>query len=1088
MYPTHRTTLALAVTALALGAFARPANAQGTYNNTYLGGGIWEQDANWSITVYAHNGRTRPDANGNPIPDPNPQYNAIINTAPCVLSIGVNVLSLNVGAAGALALGQNGSINAGAGGILNNGGIALGNGTRLRGAATLNGITSLNSTGSGSHLEFGNGSVVNGQVLMSNNATNYTSGVNHGDTVTIAQSGIVRGAGQLNVGFFGDTEHMANWVNHGLIEGNQANALIISLANSVNSHLTNDGTIRATGGATVHVRHLSDAGQMFNTGGVIEAQDGSVFQLNNGVTLEGGTLTTSGSGKIGGNGSGGGSGTYKNVTNAGTMAVGNNEMLRLAGTITNNGAIRMNSTQNTGANLYFNNNTVLGGTGALLMSNSSTNYIYATASGDNVTLAAGATMQGAANINPGFSGTGLMNFTNNGLVDANQPAGINFRLATAAGANVTNNGIMRASNGGTLRFYNGSAADLVTNTNGRIEALDGSTVRLAAAVTLDGGILATSGSGAIRGDAAGGGSGTYLNVTNTGTMAIADNETMRIAGNFTHNGVLRMDGTSGTGVNLYFSNGTTIGGSGTISMTASGTNYIYGNNHGDTLSIGSGITLRGGCQISPAFSGTGILQITNAGLIESTSYIRIALHDAGNANMVNTGTLRAAAGATLELHAFSQGTKLTNNGGLIELLDAAKLTAHSALQLLQTSGTISLNAATMTVPFGIDLNGGQLIGNGTITGPVRNNGGSVAPGFSPGKITIEGNYTQGADGVLNMEIGGNTPGSGYDQLRVIGTATLGGTLNLKLINGFNPRLGDVFEIIDPNAVAGEFARINAEGFGVQANYAAGGITVTVTSVPDRLLNISTRLRVGTGENALIGGFIITGSEPKKVIIRAIGPSLGAQGVAGVLANPTLELFDGAGNPIAFNNNWKDSQQGEIEASTIPPGNDLEAAIVRTFDPGNYTAVVRGQDDTTGIGLVEVYDLGAAAQSKLANISSRGFVETGENVLIGGFIVGGGGQGTRVVVRAVGPSLGEQGVAGALQDPTLQLVDANGSEIRANDNWEDGQRAELEALQIQPANDLESAVIASLNGGNYTAIIRGTGDSTGVGLVEVYNVE
>jgi hypothetical protein len=139
-------------------------------------------------------------------------------------------------------------------------------------------------------------------------------------------------------------------------------------------------------------------------------------------------------------------------------------------------------------------------------------------------------------------------------------------------------------------------------------------------------------------------------------------------------------------------------------------------------------------------------------------------------------------------------------------------------------------------------------------------------------------------------------------------------------------------------------------------------------------------------------------------------------------------------------------------------------------------------------LVEVYDLGAAAQSKLANISSRGFVETGENVLIGGFIVGGGGQGTRVVVRALGPSLGDQGVAGALQDPTLQLVDANGSEIRANDNWRDGQRAELEALQLQPGNDRESAVIASLNGGNYTAIIRGSGDSTGVGLVEVYNVE
>jgi hypothetical protein len=258
-------------------------------------------------------------------------------------------------------------------------------------------------------------------------------------------------------------------------------------------------------------------------------------------------------------------------------------------------------------------------------------------------------------------------------------------------------------------------------------------------------------------------------------------------------------------------------------------------------------------------------------------------------------------------------------------------------------------------------------------------------------------------------------------------------------------------------------------------------------VPDRLLNISTRLRVGTGENSLIGGFIITGSEPKKVIVRAIGPSLGAQGVSGVLENPTLELFDGAGESIAFNSNWKDEQQSEIEASTIPPANEREAAIVRTLSPGNYTAVVRGQGDTTGIGLVEVYDLAGAAAAKLANISSRGFVEAGENVMIGGFIVGGGGAGTRVVVRAIGPSLGNQGVQGALQDPTLQLVDANGSEVRGNDNWKDSQRSDLEALGLQPTAELESALIATLGGGNYTAIVRGNGDTTGVGLVEVYNV-
>lgn len=255
--------------------------------------------------------------------------------------------------------------------------------------------------------------------------------------------------------------------------------------------------------------------------------------------------------------------------------------------------------------------------------------------------------------------------------------------------------------------------------------------------------------------------------------------------------------------------------------------------------------------------------------------------------------------------------------------------------------------------------------------------------------------------------------------------------------------------------------------------------------PTQLLNISTRLRVLTGDNALIGGFIITGSEAKKVIIRALGPSLGSQGVAGVLQNPTLELIDGGGRRMAFNDDWRSEQQGEIEATTIPPGNEAESAIVATLAPGAYTAVMRGAGESTGVGLVEVYDLAAVAASELANISSRGFVERGDNVMIGGFIIGGGG--TRVIVRGIGPSLGNQGVAGALQDPTLQLVDENGTQVRANDNWKSDQQAEIEGSGIPPSDEREAALVATLAAGNYTAILRGQGETTGVGLVEVYNV-
>ena len=257
------------------------------------------------------------------------------------------------------------------------------------------------------------------------------------------------------------------------------------------------------------------------------------------------------------------------------------------------------------------------------------------------------------------------------------------------------------------------------------------------------------------------------------------------------------------------------------------------------------------------------------------------------------------------------------------------------------------------------------------------------------------------------------------------------------------------------------------------------------SSPSQLLNISTRLRVQTGENVLIGGFIITGTETKKVIIRAIGPSL-SQFFSGVLNDPTLELFQG-NTLLDSNDNWVD-RRAEIEATGIPPSNDLEASIVRTLAPGAYTAIVRGKNTSSGIGLVEAYDLDQAADSKLANISTRGFVETGNDVMIGGFIIGNsGGGGAKVVVRAIGPSLGAFGIAGALPDPVLDLVDAQGTVLRSNNDWKDSQQAEIEGIGLQPGNLLESVVVQTLVPGNYTAIVRGNGNTSGVGLVEVYNL-
>jgi hypothetical protein len=232
---------------------------------------------------------------------------------------------------------------------------------------------------------------------------------------------------------------------------------------------------------------------------------------------------------------------------------------------------------------------------------------------------------------------------------------------------------------------------------------------------------------------------------------------------------------------------------------------------------------------------------------------------------------------------------------------------------------------------------------------------------------------------------------------------------------------------------------------------------------------------------LIGGFILTGTQPKKVLLRALGPSLP---VIAHLGDPTLELHDSSGAVVTWDDNWRDSQQDELQATTIPPRNDYEAGIVKVLNPGAYTAVVAGKGVTTGVGLVEVYDLDQATDSKLANISTRGFVNKGDDVLIGGTIVLGSGT-TTVLFRAIGPSLA--GVANALQDPTLELHDGQGSIIATNDNWQDSQAAAIQATTIPPPDSHEAAIVRQLSPGAYTAVVRGKDDSTGVALVEAYQL-
>ncbi|MFL6541553.1 MAG: matrixin family metalloprotease [Chthoniobacterales bacterium] len=253
-------------------------------------------------------------------------------------------------------------------------------------------------------------------------------------------------------------------------------------------------------------------------------------------------------------------------------------------------------------------------------------------------------------------------------------------------------------------------------------------------------------------------------------------------------------------------------------------------------------------------------------------------------------------------------------------------------------------------------------------------------------------------------------------------------------------------------------------------------------------NISTRVQVGTDAHVMIGGFIVQNAS-KPVLVRALGPSLTASGVAGVLPDPVLELHDGNGANIATNNDWKDdpAQAQQISATGIAPPDDRESAIYATLTPGNYTAIVSGHNGTSGVGLVEVYDF-AQSTGKLANISTRAVVGTDENVLIGGFIVT-GPQWVRTLVRGIGPSL-RSSIPDALGDPTLELHDANGGVIASNDDWQDTDTSTqliIENTGIPPKDPKESAIYTSLQPGKFTAVVRGKNNSTGVGLVEVYDL-
>jgi hypothetical protein len=254
------------------------------------------------------------------------------------------------------------------------------------------------------------------------------------------------------------------------------------------------------------------------------------------------------------------------------------------------------------------------------------------------------------------------------------------------------------------------------------------------------------------------------------------------------------------------------------------------------------------------------------------------------------------------------------------------------------------------------------------------------------------------------------------------------------------------------------------------------------------LNLSTRGNVSGGDGVLIGGFVITGTDAKTVVLRALGPSLSSFSVPNVLSDPVLRLFNSSHALIATNDNWQsDPHNADIQKNGLAPGNVLESATFQTLAPGAYTVIVSGKDSATGIGLVELYDLSPLSNSQLKNMSTRGSVGTGDDVLISGFTIGDVGN-TTVIVRALGPSLARFGVSGVLSDPTLTIFDSTGTVIASNDNWRDDVNAiDVQKNALSPPNERESALVLHPPAGEYTAVVRGANGGTGIGLAEVYTL-
>jgi CSLREA domain-containing protein len=695
---------------------------------------------------------------------------------------------------------------------------------------------------------------------------------------------------------------------------------------------------------------------------------------------------------------------------------------------------------------------------------------------------------------------------------AGNPAGNNFGdepggailnqasgVVTITGCTISSNGALGTKGGGGVANF---AAGTVNVTNCTLDhnvagGIPQGIVSNAAAgggiTNHNGGTVTLTGSTLTANSASSGGGAANLSGTFTATDCIFSANTANVQGTGTSNG---------TGGGIYH-------GAGTMTVT----NCTITGNTVTGLFGGSGAGSGSGGGIFH----TGPLTISGSTVSGNSAQGGEAMNGTAGAafggGVYSSGSLTAV-NCTIAGNSLQGGRGLSGNVGGAASGGGIYFAANGTYTV--TSSTIVSNTATggSGTPTAAGVGGGIFNANGTvnlkstlIAGNTAQtpdvNGPYASQGFNLiGKTDGSTGFPSGTDlvGTINAPLdpkidpnglknnGGPTltiallPGS--PAIDHGNSATSNGTPATDQRDAGFPRIYDNPSVA--NAAGGDGSDIGA--FEVQA-------------VPGLVANVSTRLQVGTGDNVLIEGFIVQGpaGSTKKIIVRAIGPSLVAFGITDALPNPTLEIHDANnGNAIvATNDDWKTTQPGglitadqsaEIAASGVAPGNDLESAIIANLPPGSYTAVVRGVGNSVGTGVVDAYDLSAASPAKLVNVATRGLIQPGDQLMIAGFIVQNGS--VRAVVRAIGPSLAAFGITNALADTTLQLRDGNGAIVVENDDWKirsngTSQQAELEATGLQPTNDLEAAVVATLPPGQYTAQVRGKPETTGTGVVQVY---